>query len=100
MKYLSLLALFSASFVSAQSLNKNFTINLVTQDPSMSVVKRDIPDQAPISFNDAAIKHVYENTIHSVIGSFVYTDLNVNQSFHIDNDKWSVDVSHLNFQFL
>jgi len=98
MKYLSLLALLSASLVLADNLlNKNFTINLLTRDPSVSMTNIDIPDQAPISFVDAPIKHVYDNTVYSVIGSMVFTEKSMAQRCHLDTDQWSVDVSYIRF---
>jgi hypothetical protein len=100
MKYLSLLALLSASSVFADNLlNKNFTVNLLTRDPSVSITNIAIPDQAPISFNDAPIKHVYDNNVYSVVGSMVFTEKNLGQKCHLDNDKWSVDVSYLSYNF-
>ena len=95
MKCLSLLALLSASIVLADDnlLNKNFTVNLLTKDPSVSMTRLDIPDQVPVSFNDAPIKHVHNNTIYSVIGGMVFTEKNVGQWCHLDTDQWSLDVS-------
>jgi hypothetical protein len=93
MKYLSLLALVSASVAIAQSLNRNFTINLLTDDQYMSVVKLPQEDQVPIGFGKAAIQTVYDGVTYSVVGSFNFTELNIGQGFHIDNDLWSVDVS-------
>jgi hypothetical protein len=94
MKYLSLLALPSASVVSAQSLNRNFTINLLTDDQYLSIAK--LPpseDQTPISYNDPIGKTDYDGVTYSIVGSFNFTELNIGQAFHIDNDLWSVDVS-------
>jgi hypothetical protein len=104
MKYLSLLALLSLSLVSADNLPenrlfKNFTVNLLTQDPSVSMTRLDIPDQVPVSFKDAPIKHVYNNTIYSVIGGMVFTEKNVGQWCHLDTDQWSLDVSYPGLAF-
>jgi hypothetical protein len=94
MKYFSLLALASASGALAQSLNKNFTINLLTDDQYLSIAK--LPpseDQTPISYHDPIGRTDYNGTTYSIVGSFNFTELNVGQAFHIDNDLWSVDVS-------
>lgn len=94
MKYLSLSALVSTSSVLAQSLNRNFTINLLTDDQYLSIVK--LPpseDQTPIGFSNPIATTTYDGVIYSVVGSFNFTELNVGQAFHIDNDLWSVDVS-------
>ena len=94
MKYFSVLALASASVVLAQSLNKNFTINLLTDDQYLSIAK--LPpseDQTPIGFNNPIGSTTYNGTIYSIVGSFNFTELNIGQAFHIDNDLWSVDVS-------
>jgi hypothetical protein len=94
MKYLSLLALVSASVALAQSLNKNFTINLLTDDQYLSIAK--LPpsqDQTPISYNDHIGTTDYDGVTYSIVGSFNFTELNVGQAFHIDTDLWSVDVS-------
>jgi hypothetical protein len=91
MKYLSLLTLAS---VLAQSLNRNFTINLLTDDQYLSIAK--LPpseDQTPISYNDPIGKTDYDGVTYSIVGSFNFTELNIGQAFHIDNDLWSVDVS-------
>ena len=93
MKYLSLLALVSASVVSAQTLNRSFTINLLTGDQYLSVVKLPLENQTPIGFGNATIQTVYNEITYSVVGSFDFTELNIGQAFHIDNDLWSVDVS-------
>jgi len=94
MKYFSLLALVSASVVLAQSLNKNFTINLLTDDQYLSIVKLpQSEDQSPISYNDPIGTTNYNGTIYHIVGSFNFTELNSGQAFHIDNDLWSVDVS-------
>jgi hypothetical protein len=104
MKYISLLALLSLSLVSADNLPenlllKNFTVNLLTRDPSVSITNIAIPDQAPISFNDAPIKHVYDNNVYSVVGSMIFTEKNTGQKCHMDNDQWSVDVIYLSSAF-
>jgi hypothetical protein len=94
MKYLSLLALVSTSAVLAQSLNRNFTINLLTDDQYLSIVK--LPpseDQTPIGLSNPIATTTYNDITYSVVGSFNFTELNVGQAFHIDNDLWSVDVS-------
>ena len=94
MKYFSVLALASASAALAQSLDKNFTINLLTDDQYLSIAK--LPpseDQTPISYSNLIGNATYDGITYSVVGSFNFTELNVGQAFHIDNDLWSVDVS-------
>jgi hypothetical protein len=98
MQYLSLLlVLASSSLVSAEPLGRDFTINLLTQVDDMSISIPQLPDQAPIHFKDAAIKHVYKDdkgeAIYSVIGSLTFNETGVPQVYHIDTSQWAVDVS-------
>lgn len=100
MKYLSLLAIAAGSLVAAQSLDKQFTVNLLTKDESLSIVKLDVENQTPLSFNDAPIKHAYDKTIYSVLASFTFDAKDAGQRFYIDNDKWSVNVSQPRSRFV
>lgn len=88
----SLLALASVGVVSAELLNRNFTINLLTQVPDMSVSLPDSPEQIPMHYNNASIKHVYDNVLYSVVGSLTFTETGKSQAYHMDNDQWSVTV--------
>ena len=97
MQYLSLLALSlsSISLVSAEMLDRNFTINLLTQVQDMTISLPQYPDQAPIAWYNASIKHIYgeENFIYSTIGSLTFNETGKAQTYHIDTSQWSVDVS-------
>jgi hypothetical protein len=91
MQYLSLLALALASLATAEPFNKDFSVNLLTRDESTSI---GLANQTPVSWNNATIKHNYNGIIYSVVGSMIINDTNQVQSFRIDNDQWSVDVSY------
>lgn len=102
MKYLSILAisLSSLSLVSADMLDRNFTINLLTRVEDMTISIPDLPDQVPIAWYNASIKHVYgdENSIYNTIGGLVFNETGRAQRYHIDTNQWSVNVgSFLSF---
>jgi hypothetical protein len=93
MKYTSaLLALASAMVVSAESLGREFTVNLLTQVQDLSISFPQYPEQVPIHWNNASIKHVYGHVTYSVVGSLTFNETYAKQSYHIDNDQWSSDV--------
>ena len=96
MKYsASLLALIFATAVSAEDLGRDFTVNLLTQVPDFSVSFPELPDQVPVHYNNATIKHVYgdDNVLYSVVGSLTFTETDKVQTYHLDSDQWTVDVS-------
>jgi hypothetical protein len=93
MKYTSsLLALASAMVVSAESLGREFTVNLLTQVQDLSISFPQFPDQVPIHWNNASISHVYGDVTYSVVGSLTFNETYAKQSYHIENDQWSTDV--------
>lgn len=87
------LALASAKVVSAESLGRDFTVNLLTQVQDLSINFPQFPDQVPIHWNNASIKHVYGDVTYSVVGSLTFNETYVKQTYHIENDQWSSDVS-------
>jgi hypothetical protein len=91
MQYQSLLALALASLVSA---GMPFTVNLLTQVEDFSVSFLQLPEQVPISYSNATIKHVYhDGGLYSVIGSLTFNETYQVQPYHLESDQWSVDVS-------
>jgi len=95
MKYrFTFLALASAlaSVASAQPIKSLFTVNLLTRVTDMSISTPN--SQIPIHYNNATIKHVYEQEFeYSVVGSLTFEDLGSVQVYHIDTEQWSSDVS-------
>jgi hypothetical protein len=77
---------------------KQFTVNLLTQVGDMAITSPKPRESdaypIPIHYNNATIKHAYDNVTYAVIGSLTFNATKTFQSYHIDTDFWHCDVSH------
>jgi hypothetical protein len=68
-----------------------FTVNLVTDVWDMSVTPPG--DQQAIAWNNATIQHTFWNHTYNVVGSMIFNETDVKQTYQVHTGQWSKIVS-------
>jgi hypothetical protein len=76
--------------------DKPCIVNLLTQVNTMSVTSAQGRDENKVAIHhdNATIKYPFDDVDYSLVGSVAFKEVWNSQTFHIETDLWTCDVSN------